>query len=80
MFFRRREATVEIPASFRLARPKILIKLYRSISSCRIRSVGPRHDMVKRTGVFDPWSTSHLWYSLRRLACQDLLTDRFVVP
>ena len=38
MFFCRREATVEIPASFRLVHPKVLIKLYRSISSCTTRS------------------------------------------
>ena len=70
---------MEIPASFRLVRPKVLIKLYRSISCAQCAPVDPRHDIVKRTGVFDPWVPSHLWCSLLHLACQDLLTDPFVV-
>jgi len=80
MFFCRREATVEIPASFRLVRPKVLIKLYRSIHRAQCAPVDPRHDMVKRTGVLDPCLPSHLWYSLLHLACQDLLTDPFCRP
>src|ERR1700676_4342852 len=32
--------------------------------------------MVKRTGVFDPWLPSHLWYSFLHLACQDLCRTR----